>query len=230
MIKAINLEKSFNDEVVFKGLEFYAKEGKFTLIQGKSGSGKSTLLNLLSTIDNVNKEAKLIINGEHIEKLNEYKRAKFRAKNIGFIFQSYALIPEFNIVQNCIIPLTMAGVKEKEAIKEAKKMIKNLIDDANEEFFYKNPTQLSGGQQQRISIARALIHKPNIIIADEPTANLDSQSATYIKKYLKKLSTQHNKTVIVVSHEQDYESYADCVYRFEPAQEKNVKSVLKEIK
>ena len=214
MIIAQNLTKNYGNEIVFKDLNFQAQKGKFTIIQGKSGSGKTTLLNMISTIDELNKEAKLIINNEEIHKLNEHKRAKFRAKNIGFIFQSFALIPEFNIVENCIIPLTMSKINKQEAIKKAKEIIKMLIPDSDETFYKKYPNELSGGQQQRIAIARALIHNPQIIIADEPTANLDEESGKIVKNFLKELS-QEGRCVIVVTHEKDYENYADVIYKFE---------------
>lgn len=228
MIKATNLTKKYNDEIIFQNLNFHAKQGKFTIIQGKSGSGKTTLLNIISTIDDINNDGKLNIDGIDIEKLSEHQRTKFRATNIGFIFQSYALIPEFSIIENCTIPLTMAGMSQKEATKKAKKIIKELIHDADENFFAKTPMQLSGGQQQRVSIARALIHEPNIIIADEPTANLDEGASKEVKKWLQKLTKEQNKTVIVVTHEKDYRNYADILYEFISDESKKVKSILKE--
>lgn len=232
MIKATNLTKSFKshdntNEIIFRDIDFEAKAGVFTIIQGKSGSGKTTLLNIISTIDSVNDGGELIINEQKVCKLDEHNRAKFRSENIGFIFQSYALIPEFNIIENCTIPLTMAGVSKSEATKTAKKLIKQLISDADENFYLKVPTQLSGGQQQRVSIARALIHNPKIIIADEPTANLDEQSAADVKKYLCKLAHEDNICVIVVTHEKDYLKYADVLYEFEADESKQTKSILK---
>jgi len=225
MIKATNLTKKYENEVIFSGVNFEAKQGEFTIIQGKSGSGKTTLLNIISTIDEV--DGNLNINGVDIAKLNEHKRAKFRAENIGFIFQSYALIPEFTIIENCIIPLTMRGMNKDEAIKKAKKIIKELINDADEHFFTKTPPKLSGGQQQRVAIARALIHEPDIIIADEPTANLDDVSAKEVKLWLQSLAKQ-NKCVIVVTHEKDYLNYGDILYEFVPDESKKAKSILKD--
>ena len=227
MIKAHNLTKIYkqgkNEEIVFKNLNFEAQKGKFTIIQGKSGSGKTTLLNMISTIDELNKDAKLFIDKTPIHTFNEHQRAKFRAKKIGFIFQSFALIPEFNILENCSIPLTMNGVKKKEALKKSKEVIKKLIPEANENFFFKTPNELSGGQQQRIAIARALIHNPPIIIADEPTANLDEESAKIVKEWLKQQAL-NGKCVIVVTHENDYQNYADVIYQFQPDETKKAKS------
>jgi len=228
MIKATNLTKKFKNETIFQNLNFHAQKGKFTIIQGKSGSGKTTLLNIISTIDDINDEGKLIINNRSIENLSEHERAKFRAANIGFIFQSYALIPEFSIIENCTIPLTMAGYTQQEATKKAKKIIKELIDDADESFFHKTPMQLSGGQQQRVSIARALIHEPKIIIADEPTANLDEVASTEVKLWLQSLAHKKDICVIVVTHEKDYLHYGDILYEFVADESNKAKSILKE--
>jgi len=234
MIQAKNLKKAYKnidgkEEIIFENLNFHAKKGEFTVIQGKSGSGKTTLLNIISTIDKVEKNAKLNINNTSIEHLNEHKRAKFRSTNIGFIFQSYALIPEFSIIENCTIPLTMDGMKKKEAVIQARTIIKELIHEADENFFHKTPMQLSGGQQQRVSIARALIHNPNIIIADEPTANLDEAASTEVKLWLQKLAKEQDKCVVVVTHEKDYLNYADILYEFEiNTTTSRAKSLLKE--
>ena len=228
MIKATNLTKRYQDEIIFQNLDFHAQKGKFTIIQGKSGSGKTTLLNIISTIDDINSNGSLMIDDNSIESLSEHQRAKFRAKNIGFIFQSYALIPEFSVIENCTIPLTMAGKSQKEAIIKAKKIIKELISDADERFYHKTPMQLSGGQQQRVSIARALIHKPKIIIADEPTANLDETASKEVKLWLQSLVKKHNICVIVVTHEKDYLNYGDILYEFVEDETKKAKSILKE--
>ncbi|MBL0708726.1 MAG: ABC transporter ATP-binding protein [Sulfurimonas sp.] len=228
MIKANNLTKKYKNETIFQNLNFHAQNGKFTIIQGKSGSGKTTLLNLISTIDDVENGGSIDIDGTKIEGLTEHKRAKFRATNIGFIFQSYALIPEFSIIENCTIPLTMAGMSQKEATKKAKKIIKELIHDADESFFAKTPMQLSGGQQQRVSIARALIHEPKIIIADEPTANLDESASKEVKLWLLSLVREKQICVIVVTHEKDYLNYGDILYEFVADESKKAKSILKE--
>jgi ABC-type lipoprotein export system ATPase subunit len=226
MIKISNLTKQYGNEVIFRNLEFEAFKGKFTIIQGQSGSGKTTLLNIISTIDSVDNDAKLIIDKQNIHEFNEHQRAKFRATKIGFIFQSYALIPEFTIVENCTIPLTMMGISTKDAIIKAKEKIKEFIPEADDEFFKKTPMQLSGGQQQRVSIARALIHDPDIIIADEPTANLDENASKKVKEDLQKLSK--TKCIIVVTHENDYRNYADILYEFKLDESKKSKSILKD--
>jgi len=199
------LQKSFKDHqnrdiVVLQDLHFKANAGEITIIMGPSGCGKSTLLNILSTIDNEFENGKVFVMDKEIKNLNESQKADFRNKNIGFIFQSYALIPEFSIVENCAIPLIMRGTSKKEANHKAKEIIKELISDANDNFFLKTPNQLSGGQQQRIAIARALIHEPDIIIADEPTANLDEKLSLEFIRILRELKSQ-NRTIIVATHD-----------------------------
>ena len=233
MIQANNFYKSFSTEgtskeIIFENLNFHASSGEITIIQGKSGSGKTLLLNMLSTIDSISPSASLIINEENLSHMNEHTRAKFRAKNIGFIFQSYALIPEFSLIDNCIIPLTLSGVSKKEAQEKARKLITELIPETDANFLLKKPTQLSGGQQQRIAIARALIHEPPIIIADEPTANIDEDSAKDIKKYLRYLAKEKGICVIIVTHEKDYLHYADILYEFASDTSKHAKSILKD--
>jgi len=169
MIIAQGINKSYinhdkKEELVFENLDFRAKRGELTTIMGASGSGKTSLLNIISTIDKIQKGS-LIINGENINRLNSQQKANFRAKNIGFIFQSFSLIPEFNIIENCMIPLYLNGFSKKDANIKVEKMIDKFFDGID---MKKYPAQLSGGQQQRVSIIRALIHSPSIIIADEP--------------------------------------------------------------
>lgn len=228
MIKTEGLKKRFinhlgNEEVVFEGLKFEAHKGEITLIMGPSGSGKTTLLNILSTIDEID-EGSLYIDGVEICQMNEHNRAQFRAKNIGFIFQTYALISEFSILDNCIIPLSMGGMKRKEAVAKTKQMIQRFLPEDVD--INKFPTELSGGQQQRVTIARALVHDPAIIIADEPTGNLDEKSAYEVKCYLQELASLYNKCVVIVTHDKDYLNYANRVYNFEPSHDVTCKSQL----
>ena len=228
MIKAQGLKKSYNnhlgnEEVIFKGLDFEAKRGEVTVIMGPSGSGKTTLLNMLSTIDNV-EEGSLLIGDLEISQMKEHSRARFRAKNIGFIFQNYALISEFSLLENCIIPLSMSGVKREEAIRKTKLMIQHFFpEDINVNKF---PSELSGGQQQRVAIARALVHGPVVVIADEPTGNLDEKTSYEVKRHLHELASSYNKCVVIVTHDKDYLNYANKVYSFEYSQDKGYTSTL----
>ena len=229
MIEIKNVIKNYDDECIFSNLNFKAELSKFTIIQGKSGTGKTTLLNIISTVDSLYSCDSFFINNKEIKTLTENERARFRAKNIGFIFQSYALIPEFSLIDNVTLPLEMNNVKKSKAILLAKKLLKELIPEIDETLYYKKPSQLSGGQQQRVSIARALIHDPSIIIADEPTANLDAQAAKQVKEYLLNLA-RNGKCIIVVSHESDYLNYADILYEFTYSASSSCKSILSDAK
>ena len=218
------LQKSFKDHqnrdiVVLQDLHFKANAGEITIIMGPSGCGKSTLLNILSTIDNEFENGKVFVMDKEIKNLNESQKADFRNKNIGFIFQSHELINEFSVLENCAIPLVLQGVSKKQAHNEAASLL-NLfnVPKINHEKF---PRELSGGQQQRVGIIRAMINKPNIIFADEPTGNLDVHSRDIVNDELKKLiqPTQHNPhgiALIIVTHDNVYtdEKYSDSVYRF----------------
>jgi ABC-type lipoprotein export system ATPase subunit len=228
MIEAQNLQKRYRNhlnvyETVFSELFFNAQTGKVTVIMGPSGSGKTTLLNILATIDKVERGS-LVIDGVAIEDLNEHQRAKFRAEKIGFIFQSFALIPEFTVLENCIIPLVMNGMKKAEAKTRVLEMIEHFFGDEISPLKY--PNELSGGQQQRVGIVRAIVHRPKVIIADEPTGNLDDKSALVVKEYLQKLAHEEGISVIVVTHDSDYIHYADHLYRFVSQTDQEAKSKL----
>lgn len=227
-LKLTQITKSYTNhlklkEVIFSNLEFESKSGEFTLITGKSGSGKSTMLNLLALL-NTPDNGEISISDKKLSKLSEAKRADFRAKNIGFVFQSYALLPEFSILDNCMIPLLLSGVKKVQAKEMAYSILEKLFSDEFQILMNKYPLELSGGQQQRASIARALIHNPSIIIADEPTGNLDDETAMIIKNILKELSA--TKNIIVVSHDKTYVDIATKHYEFVKSDDASCKSKL----
>jgi len=225
------LKKSFEDHngnkiVVLEELDFVAKAGEITIIMGPSGCGKSTLLNILSTIDNSFDDGSVYVMDTNIKNLNESQKADFRNKHIGFIFQSHELISEFNVLENCAIPLKLKGLKKDEAYAEAIKLL-NLfnIPDINHK---KLPRELSGGQQQRVGIIRAMINRPNIIFADEPTGNLDRLSRDIVNEELKRLikPTKHNPNgiaLVIVTHDDIYkkDDFSHSVYEF---QEKDISS------
>ena len=225
-----NLKKVFkdhknNDIVVFENLNFQAKQGEITIIMGPSGCGKSTLLNILSTIDNEFQDGVVLINNTDISKLNESKKAKFRNQNIGFIFQSHELISEFSVLENCAIPLKLQGHTQKNAYNEAVKLLQKF--NIPKIHYDKYPKELSGGQQQRVGIIRAMINKPKIIFADEPTGNLDTISKDIVIQELKNLikHNQENKTaLVIVTHDDIYldKSYSHSVYKFEEVSRDNV--------
>jgi len=190
----------------FKALNDVSLEipkGKLIAITGKSGSGKSTLLNIISGIDKPT-EGSVSINGIHVEKLSESELASWRGKNIGVVFQFFQLLPTLTILENVMLPMDFCNSYPK---KERKERALALLDRVNiKEQADKFPFTLSGGQQQRAAIARALANDPSVIIADEPTGNLDSHTATAIFE-LFSLLAQSGKTVIIVTHEKDFASY-----------------------
>lgn len=209
VIETINLRKRYqvgdNSVHAVDGIDLKVGEGEFVCISGRSGSGKSTLLSLLAGLESpTDGEVKLL--GEHLEAMNERERGRFRREHIGFIFQSYNLLPQFNAWENVAVPLEIRGIplqERKEKAMEALEMV-GLLDHAEH-----RPTELSGGQQQRISIARAIITRPGIIFADEPTGNLDSRTGTEIMDLLTGLFRQWGATFLVVSHDEDMNRYTD---------------------
>ncbi len=189
---------------VLKGLDFQVEKGSFVIIMGKSGSGKTTFLNLLGLLDKFD-NGKYIYNDVDVTDMNDNQRSDFRNKNIGFIFQQFHLIESLNIGQNIELPMLYSGVKSKlkreENIRRSLEQV-GLLDKINN-----YPNQLSGGQQQRISIARALVNDPDVILADEPTGALDSKTGIEIINLLTDLNKQ-GKTIIMVTHDEDFKKYA----------------------
>ena len=181
--------------------------GEFVCFLGKSGSGKSTFLNMVAGLEKPTK-GEIIIGGIHIEKLTEEQITIFRQKNIGFIFQSYQLIPSLTALENVALPLIFRGIPVKNAQKAAKK----CLDDVGLKGYYmRRPSQMSGGQQQRVSIARALVNKAKIIFADEPTGNLDSNTTLDVMNLIVGISKRNNQTIILVTHDNSIADYADKI-------------------
>ena len=190
------------------GVDFTINKGEFCSIVGTSGSGKSTLLNMLAGLEKPSK-GQIIIGGHHIEKLNENQLVKFRREHVGFIFQSFNLIPTMNALENVALPLTFRGVSKKIRLKKAAKML-SLVG-LKKQCFHK-PTQMSGGQQQRVGVARALVVQPDIIFADEPTGNLDSNTSAEVMELMKKIVREQNLTLIMVTHDNHLASFADRIF------------------
>ena len=212
VIEVKNLYKLYRvgDEVVraLDGVDFNIYKGEFCAIVGTSGSGKSTLLNMLAGLEKPTK-GEVIISGEHIEKKNEEELVKFRRDNVGFIFQSFHLLGTMNAVENVALPLSFRGVPKDVRLKKADKML-DLVNLGKHKKHM--PNQMSGGQQQRVGVARALVVDPKIIFADEPTGNLDSDTASEIIDILKARAKERNKCVIVVTHSKEVADAADVVY------------------
>ena len=209
VIKTNNLQKHYqvgeNSVHAVDGVDLNVREGEFVCISGRSGSGKSTLLSLLAGLESPT-DGEVVLLGEHLEQMNERERGRFRREHIGFIFQAYNLLPQFNSWENVAIPLEIRGVPLEERKKKAMEALEmvDLADHAEH-----RPTELSGGQQQRISIARAIITRPGIIFADEPTGNLDSRTGTEVMELLTDLFRRGGATFLVVSHDEDMIRYTD---------------------
>lgn len=191
------------------GVSFSINKGEFCAIVGTSGSGKSTLLNMLAGLEKPTK-GEIIIAGEHMEKKSENQLVKFRREHIGFIFQSFNLMGTMNAIENVALPLTFQGVSKKERIKRARKMV-HLV--GLDKFLNHKPNQMSGGQQQRVGVARALVVKPEIIFADEPTGNLDSNTSQEIMNLMQNVVREQNQTLIMVTHDNYLASFADKIIR-----------------
>lgn len=214
MISVNQLFKSFEQGnlkiEVLKGIDLTIKEGEFIAIMGPSGSGKSTLLQLLGGLDTPS-TGQVKIEGKAFSGLTEKQRTIARRKSIGFIFQNYQLLPTLTVEENISFPLHADGRKDKNMKEE----IRNMIKDVGLEGFEKKfPNLLSGGQQQRVSIARALIHEPKILLADEPTGNLDRKRAKEILDLLAKFNKQRKQTIIMVTHDIFAAGYADKIILF----------------
>ncbi|MBR4854527.1 MAG: ABC transporter ATP-binding protein [Alistipes sp.] len=210
MLKVNNLKKSFFTEeietVALAGVSFEVKEGEFVAIMGPSGCGKSTLLNILGLLDNPTSGEYTLL-GKEVGDLKERDRTYFRRGNIGFVFQSFNLIDEMNVSENIELPLIYMGVKPAERKERVQKMLERMDMTHRAKHF---PQQLSGGQQQRVAIARALVSNPKLILADEPTGNLDSKNGQEVMNLLRELNLE-GTTVIMVTHSQHDASYAQRI-------------------
>ncbi len=210
MIKVEKLVKSFHsgdsELVALKGMSFEVPRGQFLSVTGRSGSGKSTLLYQLGLLDDPN-SGNVIIDGIPVFELNAREKTQFRLERLGYVFQDYALLPELSSLENVMLPLLMMGFTKAVAKeKSAQALTKVGLGDKLPNL----PSQLSGGQQQRVSIARAIAHNPQIIFADEPTANLDTETADAVLKTFEELHRE-GQTIIMVTHEEEYSRRTDRV-------------------
>ena len=207
MLKVENLQKSFFTEeietIALNGVSFEVKEGEFVAVMGPSGCGKSTLLNILGLLDNPTGGSYSLL-GQEVGNLKEKDRTMFRKGNIGFVFQSFNLIDELSVSENVELPLIYMGVKSSERKERVAKILDKMNISHRSEHF---PQQLSGGQQQRVAIARALVSNPKLILADEPTGNLDSKNGQDVMNLLKELN-QEGTTIIMVTHSQHDAAFA----------------------
>ncbi len=199
MLTAKNIQKRYETVEVLKGVDVDIKQGEMVSIIGSSGAGKSTLLHILGTLDKPD-AGQVFINNQPVHQLSGKKLAAFRNKHIGFVFQFHHLLPEFSALENVCIPGWIAGRRKTELTEEAKKLL-NKLGLANR--IDNKPNQMSGGEQQRVAVARALINKPDIIFADEPTGNLDSYHAKELHKLFLELCDEFNQTFVIVTHNED---------------------------
>lgn len=213
MIDARNIERTFiNGRVetqVLKGIDLRIGDTEFIAIMGRSGAGKSTLLYQLSLLDEPTKGV-VAIDGLDTSTLTRVEKTQYRLKNMGFVFQDYALIPELTAVENVMLPLLMQGFSIPQATKRAEEKLALL---GLGERFTNLPSQLSGGEQQRVSIARAIVHEPKVLFADEPTANLDLEAALEVMDVLEDLFVTHKQTIVMVTHEEEYGQRAQRIVR-----------------
>lgn len=210
MIKVENLKKIYPAKIsieALKGVSFEIENGEFIAIMGRSGSGKSTLLHQLGLIDTPT-DGKIFINNIDVLNLSESEKTKFRLNSLGYIFQEYALISELTALENVELPARALGNNHNSYKNNAKEFLE-IVELGNRLEHY--PNELSGGEQQRVAIARSLINKPKVLIADEPCANLDSVSAKMILELFRKLNKELNQTIVIVTHEPEDRKYVDRV-------------------
>ena len=196
MIKAKDIHLNYGELKVLKGVNLNIEKGDFVSIVGSSGAGKTTLLQLIGTLENPT-EGSIEINGTDITKLSDQELSSFRNKNIGFIFQFHNLLVEFTALENVCLPAFIKGEKRKEVEERALELLKLLNIENRKDH---KPNELSGGEQQRVAVARALINNPSIILADEPSGNLDSKNAEELHNLLLKLNKEMGQTIVVVTH------------------------------
>jgi lipoprotein-releasing system ATP-binding protein len=205
ILEAINIHKKFDTLEVLKGVSLQVKKGEIVSLVGPSGAGKSTLLHIIGTLDKPD-QGKLTIEGKEVFGQSEMELSAFRNKSLGFIFQFHHLLPEFTALENICIPAFIAGTSKREAEARAKELLAllNLSQRAEHK-----PTELSGGEQQRVAVARALMNNPALVLADEPSGNLDTANATDLHKLFFDLRDKLNQTFIIVTHNEELANMAD---------------------
>ncbi|NVK52617.1 MAG: ABC transporter ATP-binding protein [Flavobacteriaceae bacterium] len=208
MIIAKNIHKSYGEVTVLKGVDLHIKKGEVVAIVGPSGAGKTTLLQILGTLDRPEKKNhfELTLNNISLKNISDREISTFRNTHIGFIFQFHQLLPEFTALENVCIPAFIAKKNKKEAEEKAKELLQFL---GLENRMHHKPNQLSGGEQQRVAVARALINNPAVILADEPSGNLDSTSAKNLHKLFFELRDKFGQTFVLVTHNKELAAMSD---------------------
>ncbi|MCR5037771.1 MAG: ABC transporter ATP-binding protein [Bacteroidales bacterium] len=205
MIYTKGIYKSYGALEVLKGISLHVAKQEIVSIVGASGAGKSTLLHIIGTLDKADR-GQLLIDGTEVSKLNDTDLAAFRNQKIGFVFQFHHLLPEFTAIENICIPAFIGGMSKKEATERAEQLLDylNLTERKNHK-----PSELSGGEQQRVAVARALINRPAVVLADEPSGNLDSKSAQELHKLFFRLRDEMKQTFVIVTHNPDLAAMSD---------------------
>lgn len=209
MIQIENLTKSFGNLQVLKGVSLSIKKGEVISIVGPSGAGKTTLLQLIGTLDRPS-GGSIRFNGEELGKMSESRLATFRNRHIGFVFQFHQLLPEFTALENIIIPALIAGRKRKEAEAEAMELLRIMGIEHRAQH---KPSEMSGGENQRVAVARALINRPDVILADEPSGSLDSHNKEELHRLFFDLRDKLGQTFIIVTHDESLAAFTDRTIR-----------------
>ncbi|WP_158826104.1 ABC transporter ATP-binding protein [Mucilaginibacter lacusdianchii] len=205
MLKAQSIQKSYGALQILKGVDLEVSKGEIVTIVGASGAGKSTLLNIIGTLDKPD-SGQIFLNDLEVNRLNSKQLSAFRNTNIGFIFQFHHLLAEFNAIENVCIPAFIAGTSKVEAEKRAAHLLNKL---GLKERMHHKPNQLSGGEQQRVAVARALINNPALVLADEPSGNLDSANARDLHELFVDLRDEFKQTFIIVTHNEELAGLSD---------------------
>jgi putative ABC transport system ATP-binding protein len=212
MIEIKNIKKSYKTEgepfEALKGVSFEINDGEFVAIMGPSGSGKSTLMHILGALDNPT-GGTYFLDGKDVSTLSDDELADIRKDKIGFVFQSFNLLPRTTVLRNVVLPLIYEGVGERERIERAKEAL--IASGLSESHFTHLSNQLSGGQIQRVAIARALVNNPTLILADEPTGNLDTKTGEIVLGTFQKLNKEQGRTIVLITHEHDVAMHADRI-------------------
>ena len=205
MIQIRNIKKSFGNLEVLKGIDLDKERGKIVSIVGASGAGKTTLLQIMGTLDKAD-SGSVVINGIDVMKLSDAKRSAFRNKHMGFVFQFHQLLPEFTALENVMMPALIGGTSKREAKKRAEELLAfmGLSDRASHK-----PNELSGGEKQRVAVARALVNKPDVVFADEPSGSLDTQNKQELHRLFFDLRDQMGQTFVIVTHDEQLAALAD---------------------
>jgi len=205
MIQAKNIKKTYDTLTVLKGVDLEIKKGEIVSIVGKSGAGKSTLLHILGTLD-IQDTGSLSINNVDISQLSEKELSAFRNNQIGFVFQFHHLLPEFDALENVCIPAYIQRKSEKEVVTRATKL---LTDLGLKDRLHHKPSELSGGEQQRVAVARAMMNKPAVILADEPSGNLDTETSQQLHELFFELRDKYQQTFVIVTHNTELAKMSD---------------------